>query len=173
MQNPQILKKLVPGPVRLRHRFGDSSPLAGTVPKRQCLRRRGELGPPRFGVAIGDRRKVWTQPLCPRKDKVVNQTLPTRYWGSAAPRKAASQAGFRNRRENFFRLMTLTDRKLLGSDCGFFTSGVISAATRGTRAAGVPPPAVGCFRSAQIWCRDRRQAQSMDLGLMPSQGQSG
>jgi hypothetical protein len=60
--------------------------------------------------------------LCLRKDKVVNQILPTTSGGLTGPRKAASQAGFENGREIFFRLLTLTGRKLLGSDCGFFTS---------------------------------------------------
>jgi len=45
----------------------------------------GELlfGPPRFGVAIGDRRKVWTRTSYLRKAKVVNQTLPTTSGGSS------------------------------------------------------------------------------------------
>jgi hypothetical protein len=39
-----------------------------------------------------------------RKPKVVNETLPTKYWGLTRPQKAASQAGFENRANIFFTL---------------------------------------------------------------------
>ena len=44
-----------------------------------------------------------------RKQEVVNQTLPTTCCGARDRQKAASQAGFENRAENFFAFMMPTE----------------------------------------------------------------
>src|SRR6516162_860671 len=60
----------------------------------------------RFGVATSDRGEVLALASGVRKPKVVNEILPTRCGGLTEAQKAASQAAFQNRAENFFSPMT-------------------------------------------------------------------